>query len=91
METSAALDDLIAHLERTLGLERAAAGRVVSEVVAYFDETVDAYVLRRHGELRAEALRNDEIFARILGEVGQRRFAAPPLTARRVRRLIYGG
>ncbi len=89
METTP-FDDLIAHLERTLGLERAAARRVVNEVIAYFEETVDGYVLRRHGELQAEDQRNDEIFERILGEVEQRRFSAGPLSPRQIRRLIYG-
>ena len=87
---STSFDDLIAHLERTLGLEPAAARRVVDEVVAYFEETVDGYVLRRHGELQAEDQRNDEIFERIIGEVEQRRFSAGALTPRQIRRLIYG-
>jgi hypothetical protein len=47
-------------------------------------------VARRHGELRAEGLRNEAIYERIREEVRQRRFAAPPLTPRQVRRIIYG-
>jgi hypothetical protein len=83
-------DALIAHLERTLGLERAAALRVVNEVVAYFGETMEQFVLRRHGELQDENYRNDEIFERIIAEVAERRFAAGPPTARQIRRMVYG-
>jgi hypothetical protein len=85
-----AFDDLLSHLQRTLGLERAAAGRVLEEVLAYFQETVDEFVTRRHGELQAESQRNEEIFERITAELGQRRFTAPRLSQRQLRRLIYG-
>jgi hypothetical protein len=90
METGANFDDLVRHLERTLGLERAAAARVIDEVLAYFQETVDEFVVRRHGELQAESQRNQDIFGQITAELGQRRFAAPALTQRQIRRLIYG-
>ncbi len=83
-------DDLVAHLEGTLGLGRPAAARVIDEVLAYFQETVDQFVLRRHGELRAESQKNDEIFEQIRTELENRRFTAPPLTPRQLRRLIYG-
>lgn len=83
-------DELIAHLGRTLGLERVAAVRVLDEVLAYFQETVDDFVIRRHGELQAERERNDAIFEQIGGELGRRRFAAPALTPRQLRRLVYG-
>lgn len=82
--------DLIGHLERTLGVEPATARRVVDEVTAYFGETLEAFVIRRHGELQAEDHRNDEIFARIIAEVEERRFAAPAPTARQIRRMVYG-
>jgi hypothetical protein len=90
METSPALADLIGHLERTLGLEAAAAARVIGEVVAYFHETLEQFVIRRHGELQGEDRRNEDIFDQIAVEVAERRFAAAPLTRRQIRRLIYG-
>ena len=73
------LDDLLGHLVRTTSLRAGTAGRLVEEFVA-----------RRHRELQAEGLRNDEIFARIADEICARRFAAPQLTERQIRRLIYG-
>jgi len=90
METAGNFDDLVAHLERTLGVGRPAAARVIEEVLAYFDETVEVFVVRRHGELQGESQRNDEIFDQIGAELAQRRFAAPVLTPRQLRRLIYG-
>lgn len=85
-----ALGDLLDHLERTTGLAGTVAARVVDEVLTYFSESIEDFVVRRHGELRAERLRNEEIFGRIRAELGARRFAAPAMTARQIRRLIYG-
>jgi hypothetical protein len=67
-----------------------AAARLIEEVLAYFSESVEEFVTRRHRELRAEDLQNDAIFARIAAELRTRRFTAPPLSERQIRRLIYG-
>jgi hypothetical protein len=83
-------DDLIDHLTRTTRLDRAEAERVVDEVVAYFSESADDFIVRRHGELQAEDQRNAAIFERLAAEVRERRFAAAPLSPRQMRRLVYG-
>jgi hypothetical protein len=82
--------DLIAHLARVTRLDRAEAEKVVAETLAFFAESVDEFVARRHAELQGDELKNDAIFARIQDELAARRFAAPALTARQIRRLIYG-
>ena len=49
------------------------------------------WLVRRHRELKdTEAERNDAIYRRIADEVNARAFAVTPLTARQIRRLIYG-
>ena len=90
METDDPLPDLLGHLARTTGLGRRELDRLLHEITAYFAESVQAFVVRRHRELQAEELRNDAIFERIGHELRGRRFAAPPLTARQIRRLVYG-
>lgn len=84
------IGDLLEHLTRITALPPRSAARLVDEVLTYFSESVEAFVTRRHRELRAEHLQNDAIFVRIAAELGTRRFAAPPLTERQIRRLIYG-
>jgi hypothetical protein len=84
------IDDLLEHLARTTRLSRSEAERVVAEVLAYFSESAEEYIVRRHAELRGEELRNPDIFTRIADEVRTRRFVALPLTERQIRRLIYG-
>ncbi|WAL70270.1 hypothetical protein OU787_01440 [Kitasatospora sp. YST-16] len=83
-------EDLLAHLARTTALAPGEAARVVAEVLAYFAETTEEYVRRRHGELQARGLTNDRIFARLGGELAARRVAAPQLTVRQLRRMVYG-
>ncbi|MEV8096447.1 hypothetical protein [Kitasatospora sp. NPDC085879] len=83
-------EDLLAHLTRTTPLGPGEAARVVAEVVAYFSETTEEYVRRRHGELQARGLTNEMIFARLGAELASRRVAAPELSTRQLRRIVYG-
>ena len=90
MEVAAGFPELLEHLERTTRLTRPEAERVVAEVLEYFSETVELFVARRHAELQGEELKNPDIFACIAAEVRQRRFAAPGLSERQIRRMVYG-
>ena len=90
MDVEDGFPELLSHLERTTRLSRAEAERVVAEVVEFFSESLEAFVARRHAELQAEDLKNPEIFARIADETRLRRFAAPALSERQIRRMIYG-
>ncbi|MFJ8039841.1 hypothetical protein ACIRBX_04895 [Kitasatospora sp. NPDC096147] len=83
-------EDLLVHLTRTTSLGPGEAVRVVAEVLAYFSETTEEYVRRRHGELQARGLTNEKIFDRLTGELAARRVAAPELSTRQLRRIVYG-
>jgi siroheme synthase (precorrin-2 oxidase/ferrochelatase) len=82
--------DLVRHVIATTGLAPATATRVIADVVAYFDETVDEYVRRRHHELRLRQLKNAQMWSAIAGEISIRRFGAPVMTERQLRRIVYG-
>lgn len=83
-------DDLVDHLMRTTQMPRGIARRVVDDVVAYFAEPVEAVIRRRHRELAATGLANAAIYDRIAAELAARPVAAPSLTSRQIRRVIYG-
>lgn len=83
-------DDLVGHLTRTTPLTAAAALRIIEEVVAYLDESAEAFIRRRHRELQAEGLTNLGIFRAIATELATRPVAAPTFTERQIRRVIYG-
>lgn len=83
-------DDLVDHLMRTTALHRGEASRVVLDVLAYFDETAEDYVRRRHRELQARGLTNPAIFDRISAELPHRAVAPPELSLRQLRRIVYG-
>jgi hypothetical protein len=82
--------DLVRHISASTGLPEGTAARVIADVAAYFGETVEEYVLRRHGELRRRRRKNDEIWPQIAAELAVRRFAAADLTERQLRRIVYG-
>jgi hypothetical protein len=83
-------DDLLAHLSRTTQLSTREAARVVADVLAYFAESAEDFVRRRHAELRARGLTNAQIFERVAAELAQRRVAPPELSQRQLRRIVYG-
>jgi hypothetical protein len=82
--------DLVARIAASTGLSSAEAARVVEDVVAFHAEPVEDYVRRRHARLKTYGARNSEIFARIAEELAGRVVAAPELTERQLRRLVYG-
>ncbi|MGW7527095.1 hypothetical protein [Streptomyces sp. NPDC054783] len=83
-------DELLDHLMRSTPLSRGEALRVVQEVLAYFDESTEDFVRRRHRELQAQGLVNTEIFERIGADLKYRAVAPPELTLRQLRRIVYG-
>lgn len=83
-------EELLRHVVRTTGLPPALARRVVSDVMGYFVETAEEYVLRRHAELRRDGLANAKIWSLLRKELDVRPVAAPPLSERQLRRIVYG-
>ena len=82
--------DLAGNLAASTGLPPSTAMRVIADVTTYFGETVEEFVRRRHGELQHRQYKNDEIWPMIATELAQRRFAAPDVSDRQLRRIVYG-
>jgi hypothetical protein len=82
--------DLARYLATSTGLPQPTTARVIADVNAYYDETVETFVRRRHAELRRKNRKNDEIWPEIAAELTCRRFRAPDLTDRQLRRIVYG-
>lgn len=87
---SGPVNDVQQRLQSLLGLSRTQATRAVAEVLDSLGLEVDEYIARRHGELQAQGESNSEIFERIAEELRLLRFKAPELSARQIRRRIYG-
>jgi hypothetical protein len=81
---------LVDHLVATTELTATEAVRVVEDVLAFHAEPVEVYVRRRHAELKTYGTRNTEIFARLAEELAHRVVAAPELSERQLRRIVYG-
>lgn len=82
--------ELVTRVAATTGLTDTEARRVVEEVLDWYGESVEQYVGRRHRELKLRGRRNPEIFERVAAELTERLVAAPPMSARQLRRAIYG-
>ena len=78
------------RLQGLLGLSLQQAARAVAETLDSLQLDVDQYIAARHAELQRQGVANAEIFERIAGELPQLRFKAPELSARQIRRRIYG-
>jgi hypothetical protein len=82
--------ELVAHVAGSTGLSEGEAARVVGDVLAHYREPVEEYVRRRHTRLQLHGARNPEIYRIIAAELADRVVAAPELSERQLRRIIYG-
>ena len=82
--------DLVRHVAMSTGLDEATASRVVADVLAYYGQTVEEYVIKRHEDLKSRNRKNDDIWPLITGELRNRRFRAPDASERQLRRMVYG-
>ncbi len=91
MKATSSLQPLLDHLGQVSRLSPAEAEKLVAEVIAFFDETPEDFVRRRHRELKQdEGWPNERIFETIEYELRGQVFAAPLLSQRQIRRMIYG-
>lgn len=83
-------EDLVWHVVASTGLPPATAARVVADVIAYFAETTEQYVRRRHTELHRRGHRNAQIWRLLIDELAARPVGAGALSERQLRRIVYG-
>jgi hypothetical protein len=82
--------ELVARVAASTGLSPGEATRVVADVLGWYREPLEVFVRRRHAHFRRHGNKNDEIFALIAAELAERLVAAPSLSARQLRRIVYG-
>lgn len=90
MSDPAELGELIAYLARSSRLSPSEASRLVQEVLEFMNETPEEFIRRRHLQLQTQGLANSQIFRELATELRARRFRAPELSERQIRRVIYG-
>ncbi|WP_457062231.1 hypothetical protein [Mycobacteroides abscessus] len=82
--------ELINRVATSTGLPMNVATRVVDDVIAFYRQPASQYVRQRHAELQTEGYKNPQIFTVIADELTRRLVAAPTLTERQLRRIVYG-
>lgn len=81
---------LVRHVAGSTGLPTPVAERVIADVIAYYRETTEEFVRRRHGELQRRGRKNAEIWQIVATELAERPVYAGELTERQLRRIVYG-
>jgi septum formation topological specificity factor MinE len=84
------LEEARRRLQLLLGLSEERAEQAVAEVLDSMRFELDEYIQARHGALQQQGLSNPQIYEHIAVELRALRFLGPPLSARQIRRRIYG-
>ncbi len=82
--------ELVSRVAQSTGLSASEATRLIADVVAYYAESTEDYVRRRHTHLQSHGMKNQEIFAQLQAELARRVVAPPRLSERQLRRIVYG-
>ena len=82
--------ELVSRVAASTGLTPGEASRVIDDVLAWYREPVEDVVRRRHAHHQLYGKRNPQAFALIAEELAERVVAAPTLSERQLRRIIYG-
>ena len=82
--------DLKARLVDAYGIEPFQAERILEDILMAYDQGVEEWIRSQHIRLQRQGLRNEEIYRFLADSLPGRRFTAPPLSVRQIRRLIYG-
>jgi hypothetical protein len=82
--------EVVSHITASTGLSARDAARVVDDVLAFYAEPTEDFVRRRHAQLRERGMRNPDIFRLVISELSERVVAAPELSERQLRRIVYG-
>ena len=82
--------ELIRHLCGHFGISDSVASQLIAEVLAYNNQSYESFIHQRHRELQKTGVPNKVAYGVIQEELSERRFLAPALSERQIRRIIYG-
>lgn len=83
-------NDFINHILETYSIDLPQLERLMDEFQSFYDADFKEFIQQRHCELKNQGMLNEEIYPKLLDELKERRFKAPELSLRQIRRIIYG-
>ncbi|MEW6184527.1 MAG: hypothetical protein AB1585_02165 [Thermodesulfobacteriota bacterium] len=78
------------HLRESFQIKTDDIPRLLEDIFGFFSSTLEDFVQSRHLDLKATGIKNEEIYRTLQKEIEERRFKAPSLSIRQIRRMIYG-
>lgn len=78
------------YLLSSYPIDESYLNHLIEDLGDYFSTDVKDFIGLRHQQLQKEGLKNNEIYLQIHDELKKRRFVAPELSLRQIRRIIYG-
>jgi len=81
--------ELKERLFHIIPIENIDYNKLYEEILSFFSETEENYLIRRHKELQNDGYKNNEIYPMLSEEITQRLFKGNKLTDRQIKRIIY--
>lgn len=81
---------LVQHLCNCSSLTPNEVERLIAEVLHFYGDTTEEFIIRRHRELQRSGQANAVIYQQIASELPMHRYRVSPLSTRQIRRAIYG-
>lgn len=80
------LKDRLSHIIST---EKIDINKLYNELLSFFSESEDIYIIRRYSELQKEKYKIKEIYSILSQEIKSHLFIGKKLSERQIKRIIY--
>ena len=77
------------RLSQIISIEKIDIHKLYNELLSFFSESENNYIIRRHKELHKEKYKNKEIYSLLTEEIKNHLFIGRNLSERQIKRIIY--
>lgn len=81
--------ELKERLSNIISIEKIDINKLFNELLSFFSESENNYILRRYAELQNEKYKIKEIYSILSQEVKNHLFTGKKLSERQIKRIIY--
>ena len=77
------------RLSHIISIEKIDISKLYNELLSFFSESENNYIIRRHHELQKEKFKNKKIYSILVKEIKNHLFIGRKLSERQIKRIIY--